>query len=92
MAALIDGIAISNDQHIELYEDGVILITWSTEEGQAIRFDAAAATQLYDFLLKNMERLHQAAKVIRYNREMAELDRIIRSSIDKPWLPMNPDE
>jgi hypothetical protein len=61
VAALIDRMEMSEDQRVELDEEGV---TWIVQEpvpgvkaAQKIRLDAAAATMLFDFLLLYEERL-----------------------------------
>jgi len=61
MAALVDRMELSHNQRLELYEEGV---TWIVQEaipgarvGQEIKLDAAAATQLLDFLLLYQEQL-----------------------------------
>ncbi len=61
MAALVDRMELSQHQRVELYEEGV---TWIVQEAVAgkqvakeIKLDAAAATQLLDFLLLYEEQL-----------------------------------
>ena len=61
MAALIDRMELSQHQRVELYEEGM---TWLVQElvpgvkaAQVIKLDAAAATQLFDFLLLYEEQL-----------------------------------
>jgi hypothetical protein len=61
MAAIIDRMELSQHQRVELYEEGV---TWIVQElvpgvrlAQEIKLDAAAATQLFDFLLLYQEQL-----------------------------------
>jgi hypothetical protein len=55
MATIIDRMELSNNQRVELYEEGV---TWIVQEqvpgvkaAQEIKLDAAAAIKLLDFLL-----------------------------------------
>ena len=61
MAAIIDRMALSQHQRVELYEAGVTWIVQAAVVGkqvaQEIKLDAAAATQLFDFLLLYQERL-----------------------------------
>ena len=61
MAVIIDRMELSHHQRVELYEEGV---TWLVQEqvtgvkaAQEIKLDAAAATQLFDFLLLYEEQL-----------------------------------
>ena len=61
MAVIIDRMELSNNQRVELYEEGV---TWIVQEqvpgvkaAQEIKLDAAAATRLFDFLLLYEEHL-----------------------------------
>jgi hypothetical protein len=61
MAEIIDCMELSNNQRVELYEEGV---TWIVQEQvpgvkatQEIKLDAAAATRLFDFLLLYEEQL-----------------------------------
>ena len=61
MAALVDRTELSKHQRVELYEEGV---TWIAQEAvpgvkpaQEVKLDAAAATQLLDFLLLYQEQL-----------------------------------
>ncbi len=61
MAEIIDRMELSNDQRVELDEEGV---TWIVQElvpgikaAQNIRLDAAAAIRLFDFLLPYEEPL-----------------------------------
>jgi len=61
MAEIIDRMELSNDQRVELDEEGV---TWIVQEpvpgvkaAQNIRLDAAAAIRLFDFLLAYEEPL-----------------------------------
>ncbi len=61
MAVIIDHMELSNNQRVELYEEGV---TWIVQEqvlgvkaAQEIKLDAAAATRLFDFLLLYEEQL-----------------------------------
>ena len=61
MAVIIDRMELSNNQRVELYEEGV---TWIVQEqvpgvkaAQEIKLDAAAATRLFDFLLLYEEQL-----------------------------------
>jgi len=61
MAVIIDHMELSNDQRVELYEEGV---TWIVQEqvpgvkaAQEIKLDAAAATRLFEFLLVYEEQL-----------------------------------
>ena len=61
MAEIIDRMELSNDQRVELDEEGV---TWIVQEpvpgvkaAQNIRLDAAAAIRLLDFLLPYEEPL-----------------------------------
>jgi hypothetical protein len=55
MAVLVDRMELSNDQRVELYEEGVTWIVQAAVPGgkaaQEIKLDAAAATRLLDFLL-----------------------------------------
>jgi hypothetical protein len=61
MAAIIDRMELSTDQRVELDEEGVTWLVQALVPGvkaaQTIRLDAAAATQLFDFLLLYQERL-----------------------------------
>ena len=61
MAALIDRMELSQHQRVELYEEGVTWIVQALVPGvkaaQVIKLDAAAATQLFDFLLLYEEQL-----------------------------------
>ena len=54
MAAIIDCMELSNDQRVELYEEGVAwLVQAAVPAGRAaqeIKLDAAAATRLLEFL------------------------------------------
>jgi hypothetical protein len=59
MAGMIDRMELSQDQRVELDEEGV---TWLVQElvpgvkpAQEMKLDAAAATQLLDFLLMYQE-------------------------------------
>ncbi len=61
MAVIIDRMELSNNQRVELYEEGV---TWIVQEqvpgvkaAQEIKLDAAAATRLFEFLLVYEEQL-----------------------------------
>lgn len=61
MAALVDRMELSHNQRVELYEEGV---TWIVQErvpgvkpAQGVKLDAAAASQLFDFLLLYQEQL-----------------------------------
>jgi hypothetical protein len=61
MAALVDRMELSNDQRVELYEEGVTWIVQAAVPGgkvaQEIKLDAAAAIQLLDLLLLYEEQL-----------------------------------
>jgi hypothetical protein len=61
MAALVDRMELSEDQRVELYEEGVMWIVQASEPGgkpaQEIKLDAAAAIRLFDFLLPYEEPL-----------------------------------
>jgi hypothetical protein len=61
MAEIIDRMELSNDQQVELDEDGITWLVQEVEPGvkpaQIMRLDAAAATMLFDFLLLYQERL-----------------------------------
>ncbi len=61
MAVIIDHMELSNDQRVELYEEGVTWIVQAAVPGvraaQEIKLDAAAATRLLDFLLIYEEEL-----------------------------------
>ncbi len=61
MAEIIDCMELSNDQRVELYEEGVTRIVQAAVAGKQvaheIRLDAAAATQLFEFLLLYQEQL-----------------------------------
>ena len=61
MAAIIDRMELSNNQRVELYEEGVMWIVQELVPGvkpaQEIRLDAAAATWLFNFLLVYEEQL-----------------------------------
>ena len=54
MAAIIDRMDLSNDQRVELYEEGVAWVVQEAVPGvraaQEIKLDAAAATRLLEFL------------------------------------------
>ncbi len=91
MAELIDSIELSSHQVVDVREGGEVWIH-DNRTFQDIQLDALAATKLYDFLQLHMDRLHHHAKVIRYNREMDERNRIARENIDKPWLPLHDGE
>src|SRR5438105_3662851 len=102
MAAFIDGIALSNDQRVELYEEGVVwiiqtpMIAENAKPAQEIKLSPDAALALMQFLEINAERL-QAPQLKRqkaelYNREMDERNRISAENIDKPWLPIHDGE
>ena len=61
MAVIIDRMELSHNQRVELYEEGV---TWIVQElvpgvkaAQEVKLDAAASTQLFDFLLLYQEEL-----------------------------------
>jgi len=61
MAEIVDQMALSQHLRVELYEEGE---TWIVQErvpdvqpAQAVKLDAAAATQLFDFLLIYQEQL-----------------------------------
>ncbi len=61
MAVIIDHMELSNNQRVELYEEGV---TWIVQEAvpgvktaQEIKLDAAAATRLFEFLFVYEEQL-----------------------------------
>jgi hypothetical protein len=61
MAEIVDRMELSHNQRVELYEEGM---TWIVQESvpgvkpaQEIKLDAAAATQLFDFLLLYQEEL-----------------------------------
>ncbi len=55
MAVIVDRMELSNDQWVELYEEGVMWIVQARVPGvqpaQEVKLDAAAATKLLDFLL-----------------------------------------
>jgi len=61
MAAIIDWMELNNDQRVELYEEGVTRLVQELVPGvkpaQAVTLDAAAATQLFEFLLLYQEQL-----------------------------------
>jgi hypothetical protein len=61
MAEIIDRMELSNDQRVELYEEGVTRLVQEAVPGvqpaQAVRLDAAAAIQLFNFLLVYEEQL-----------------------------------
>ena len=61
MAVIIDRMELSNDQRVELYEEGVTWIVQAAVPGvkpaQEVKLDAAAATRLFDFLLLYQEEL-----------------------------------
>ncbi len=61
MAALLDWMELGQAQRVELDEDGVTWIVQAAVPGitaaKKIRLDAAAATQLFDFLLLYQEKL-----------------------------------
>lgn len=61
MAALIDQMELSQNQRVELYEEGVIWIVQASVPGgkpaQEIKLDVAAAIRLFDFLLPYEEPL-----------------------------------
>ena len=61
MAEIVDRMELSQNQRVELYEEGV---TWIVQEqvpgvkaAQEIKLDAAAATRLFEFLLVYEEQL-----------------------------------
>ena len=61
MAGIIDRMELSNDQRVELDDEGVTWLVQAVVPGvkpaQAIRLDAAAATRLFEFLLIYEEEL-----------------------------------
>jgi hypothetical protein len=62
MAALIDQAQLGPRQRVELYEGGVICVIQESDAPGAknvaeIKLTAMAATQLFEFLLLNQERL-----------------------------------
>jgi len=61
MAEIVDWMELSNDQRVELDEDGrtwlVQALTPGGQPAQTIRLDAAAAIRLFDFLLLYQEDL-----------------------------------
>ena len=61
MAEMLDRMELSQDQRVELDEDGITWLVQELEPGvkpaQIMRLDAAAATMLFDFLLLYQERL-----------------------------------
>ncbi len=61
MAALVDRMELSQNQRVELYEEGATWIVQKLVPGvkpaQEIKLDAAAATELLDFLLLYQELL-----------------------------------
>ena len=61
MAVIIDRMELSQDQRVELDDEGVTWLVQAVVPGvkpaQAIRLDAAAATRLLDFLLTYEEEL-----------------------------------
>jgi hypothetical protein len=61
MAEIIDRLELSHHQRVELHEEGVTWIVQAAVPGvkaaQEIKLDAAAATQLFDFLLLYEEQL-----------------------------------
>ncbi len=61
MTVIIDHMELSNNQRVELYEEGV---TWIVQEAvpgvktaQEIKLDAVAATRLFEFLFVYEEQL-----------------------------------
>ena len=68
MAAFIDGKALSNDQRVELYEEGVVwliqtaVVAENTRANQEIKLDAVAAMKLLDFLQLHQDRLTRHAR------------------------------
>ena len=56
MAALIDGVTLSPDQRVELYEGGVVwiiqtaMVAENSKANQEIKLDAKDAMQLLEFL------------------------------------------
>lgn len=64
MAALLDSAPISTTQRVELYDEGIIWII-DDEKHKEIKIDAAASTQLFDFLLRHQDRLIKEAKLDR---------------------------
>jgi len=61
MAEIIDRMELNNDQRVELDEEGVTRLVQELVPGvkpaQAVTLDAAAATQLFEFLLLYQEQL-----------------------------------
>jgi hypothetical protein len=59
MAEIIDSMELNNDQHVELFEEGVTRLVQELVPGvkpaQAVTLDAA--TQLFEFLLLYQEQL-----------------------------------
>ena len=68
MAAFIDGEALSNDQRVELNEEGVVwliqtaTVAENTRSSQEIKLDAVAAMRLLDFLQLHQDRLNRQAQ------------------------------
>ncbi len=64
MATLLDSAPISSNQRVELYEEGILWII-DDDQHKEIKLDAAASTQLFDFLLLHQERLIKEARLDR---------------------------
>ena len=68
MAAFIDGEALSNDQRVELNEEGVVwliqtaMVAENSRPNQEIKLDAVAAMKLHDFLQLHQDRLNRHAR------------------------------
>lgn len=94
-AGMVDDEELGTHQTVDLREGGEIWIH-DNATFQDIKLDAQAATQLMDFLLLHGDRLHrhaqEAQKIVEYNKAMDERNRIIRESVEKPWLPLHDGE
>jgi len=63
--------------------------------GQELTVDALGLHDLYEYCVLHLQALEAEAKLdepARYNAEMDERNRIIRESVDKPWLPLHDGE
>lgn len=63
--------------------------------GQLITLSAQDLRDVSDWCLLHMRELEQeaqeSAKVVEYNRQMNERNRIAAQNRDKPWLPLHDD-
>ncbi len=62
------------------------------KELQALIERANAQGMYFDYDRESRAYVLVESQVVRYNREMDERNRIIRESVDKPWLPLHDGE